>query len=233
MLRGELQDKNKEHLTKGEAEEKLTLPWKVDAKHVGMAVAGDEVPASLFQAANPFFILLFGLVFSAMWTFLGRRKIEPSTPVKFALGLVQLALGFAALWYASVNTDTRGMVGMSWLLLAYLLHTTGELCLSPIGLSMITKLSPKHLVATAMGGWFLSTAFSEYVAGIIATFTGVHGEGGSERPIPAPLDTVHVYGGVFGTIGVASFVAALVLFALSPLLKKWMHGGEAAEAKHH
>ncbi len=233
-LRGELQEKNEAHIKAGEKEEKLMLPWKVDARHVGMAVGGDEVPASEFQAANPFFILLFGLLFSAIWTFLGRRKIEPSTPVKFALGLVQLALGFAALWYAAEHSDQRGMTSMSWLTLAYLLHTTGELCLSPIGLSMITKLSPKHLVATAMGGWFLSTAFSEYVAGIIATFTGVHGEGGSERPIPAPVDTVHVYGGVFGTIGLASMIAAVALFALSPLLKKWMHssGDEPASRSH-
>ena len=233
-LRGDLQKKNEEHLKNGEAEEKLLLPYKVDARHVGMGVGGDEVPASVFQAANPFFILLFGLLFSAMWTFLGRRKIEPSTPVKFALGLVQLALGFGALWYAAAHADPRGMVTMTWLLLAYLLHTTGELCLSPIGLSMITKLSPKHLVATAMGGWFLSTAFSEYVAGIIATFTGVHGEGGSERPIPLPVDTVHVYGGVFGTIGIASMVAAVVLLALSPLLKKWMHsGGDGPPPRAH
>jgi POT family proton-dependent oligopeptide transporter len=220
VLRAEAQEK-KEDIVK--------LPWIVNAGNVGMVVGGNEVAASEFQAANPFFILIFGLVFSAIWTFLGRRKIEPSTPVKFALGLVQLALGFAALWYASKNADQRGMVTMTWLLLAYLLHTTGELCLSPIGLSMVTKLSPKHLVATAMGGWFLSTAFSEYVAGIIATFTGVQGEG-SDRPFPVPTETVHVYGGVFGTIGIASMIAAGALFALSPLLKKWMHSDEGPAA---
>ena len=85
-----------------------------------MGVGGPEIPASTFQAANPIFILLFGLVFTAMWGFLGRRGLEPSTPVKFAMGLGQLSLGFVALWWGAQNADSVGMVGMSWLLLGYL-----------------------------------------------------------------------------------------------------------------
>ena len=80
--------------------------------------------------------------------------------MKFALGLLQLGLGFGALWYGAQKADARGMVAVSWLLLGYLLHTTGELCLSPVGLSMVTKLSPRRLVSTVMGAWFLATAFS-------------------------------------------------------------------------
>ena len=216
-----------------------TVSWTVAPADVGMGVDGSEIPASTFQAANPIFILLFGLVFSAMWGWLGRNKLEPSTPVKFAMGLAQLGLGFGVLWYGAQNADARGMVGMSWLVLAYLLHTTGELCLSPVGLSMVTRLSPKHMIATVMGGWFLATAFSNLLGGIIAQLTGVsHGEEGAGA-VPPPVDTVHVYGDVFGQIAVACGVATLVLLALSPALRKWMHEevaedtGEPAPSRGH
>lgn len=210
----------------------------VTEKHVGMGIGGTEVVASEFQAANAYYILIFGLVFAWLWTFLGKRKIEPSTPVKFALGLFQLALGFWVLWFGAVEADGRGMVAVSWLLLAYLFHTTGELCLSPVGLSMVTKLSPARLVSTMMGGWFLATAFSEYLAGVIATFTGVgHGGEGGAKTIPPPIDTLHVYGDVFKMIGISATVAAVILFAMSPLLRKWMHeeapmAGDAEPARH-
>lgn len=205
-------------------EGKLEVQWAVDASHVGMGVGGSEIPASTFQSANPIYILLFGLPFSFLWVALGRRGFEPSTAVKFALGLLQLGLGFGALWYGAQTCDARGMVGMHWLLLGYLLHTTGELCLSPVGLSMVTKLSPKRLVSTAMGAWFLATAFSSYLAAVIATFTGVGHGGGGGGGVPIPLETVNVYGDVFGTIGIAACASAVLLFALSPILTKWTHG---------
>ena len=200
------------------------VDWLITEKNVGMKVDGSETPASTFQAANPTFILLFGLVFTALWGALAKRKIEPSTPAKFALGLLQLSLGFAVLWWAASRADARGMVASSWLLLAYLLHTTGELCLSPIGLSMVTKLSPARLVSTTMGAWFLATAFSQYLAGLIAKLTGVSSEGeGGAATIPPPLETVHVYGDVFGRIAIAALVACVLLGVLTPLIKKWMH----------
>jgi len=205
----------------------------VGPEHVGMGVGGPEIPASTFQAANPIFILLFGLVFTAMWGFLGRRGLEPSTPVKFALGLGQLSLGFVALWWGAQNADSVGMVGMSWLLIGYLLHTTGELCLSPVGLSMVTRLSPARLVSTAMGAWFLATAFSGLLAGIIATFTGVgHGGGDESAGIPVPLETVHVYGDVFYGIAVAAGISTIIAFALAPVLRKWMHEEAMHELGH-
>ena len=196
-----------------------------------MGVASAEIPASPFQSANPIYIILLGLGFSSLWSFLGRRNIEPSTPVKFSLGLLQLGLGFVVLWYGAKTCDPRGMVGMSWLLVGYLLHTTGELCLSPVGLSMVTKLSPKRLVSTAMGAWFLATAFSSFLAAIIATFTGVSHGGGESAGIPVPIETVGVYGGVFGTIAIAALAASVLSFALSPMLTRWMHiGVEDSEA---
>jgi len=213
-----------EHKASANADEPLTVQWPVDAEDIGMGFGGSEVPASIFQSANPIFIIVFGLVFSALWNFLARKNLEPSTPVKFALGLAQLGLGFVALWYGATHATDRGMVGVSWLLLGYLLHTTGELCLSPVGLSMVTRLSPARLVSTVMGAWFLATAFSAYLAAVIAALTGVsEGGEGEALGIPAPVDTLEVYGSVFGTIGAASLVSALLLFVLAPLLRKGMH----------
>jgi POT family proton-dependent oligopeptide transporter len=199
------------------------VQWKVAKDNVGMGIGGAEIPASTYQSANAIFIVLFGLIFTGMWGFLGARGREPSTPVKFGLGLAHHGLGFVALWYGAQIGDHRGMTHMGWLLLGYLLFTTGELCLSPVGLSMITKLSPKRLVSTAMGAWFLATAFSSLLASIIATFTGVGHGGSASAGIPVPIETLHIYGDVFGVIAVLIGVATLIMFALSPMLKKWMH----------
>ena len=201
------------------------IDWTVHKDNVGMGLATreEELAASMFQAINAVCILIFGLIFTALWTFLGARGLEPSTPVKFALGLLQLGLGFAVFWYGAINADSRGIVAVIWLVLGYVLHTTGELCLSPVGLSMITKLSPKILVSTVMGAWFLATAFSQYLAAIISQFTGVSHGGGDENVIPIPLETVHVYGDVFKQIAIAAMICGGICLALSPILKAWMH----------
>ncbi|MDP7304812.1 MAG: hypothetical protein QGG09_17025, partial [Pirellulaceae bacterium] len=152
-----------------------------------------------------------------------------SAPFKFALGLLQLGIGFLALWYGAQTANDRGMVGLEWLFVGYLFHTTGELCLSPVGLSMMTRLSPKRLGSTVMGTWFLATAFSQYLAAIISQFTGIS-HGGGEDTIPIPLESVNVYGDVFWSIAIASMVSALICFALVPLMKMWMHEGEEKES---
>jgi dipeptide/tripeptide permease len=211
------------------------IDWKVTRDDVGMGVADRvrEIPASTFQSVNAIYILIFGLVFTALWGFLADRGLEPSTPVKFALGLLQLGLGFVAFWLGAETADSRGMVALGWLFLGYLFHTTGELCLSPVGLSMITRLSPARLVSTVMGVWFLATAFAQLLAAIIAQFTSVK-EGAGRIPVPA--ETVHLYGDVYGKIAVAAVIAALICFALAPLLSRWMHpeaeaGRETAESE--
>jgi POT family proton-dependent oligopeptide transporter len=211
-----------------EGKPNFTIDWVVAEDNVGMGIAerNSELPTSSFQAVNAIFILLFGLVFTALWGFLANRGIEPSTPVKFGLGLVQLGLGFAFFWLGAGNPDDRGIVGVHWLVLGIMLQTTGELCISPVGLSMITKLSPKVLVSTVMGAWFLATAFSQYLAMIISQFTGVsHGEG-EEKIIPPPIDTVDLYGGVFQQIAIAAVIAGAICLILAPILQKWMHEGE-------
>jgi POT family proton-dependent oligopeptide transporter len=201
----------------------LVISWQVAPDNKGMRIARrvDEIPASLFQSVNAIYIMVFGMVFTALWAVLGARGLEPSTPFKFALGLLQLGLGFVSFWWGAQAADARGIVNIGWLLLGYLLHTTGELCISPVGLSMVTRLSPKHLVSTVMGAFFLSTAFSQYLAAIIAQFTSVKSTGGSG--FPAPIDTVNLYGDVFGRIAIAAVIASCICFALVPLLKRWMH----------
>ena len=202
----------------------------VEEKHVGMVINGEEIPASQFQSANAFFILVFGLLFSSLWTFMASKNIEPSTPVKFSLGLVQLGLGFGALYMGAQAADDQGMVMVGWLLLGYLLHTTGELCISPVGLSMVTKLSPKEICSTVMGAWFLALAFANFLAGMIAGLTGVSESGGGDPgAIPPPLETLAIYTPVFMKIGIAAVVGGIICLVLSPLLTKWMHTDEESD----
>ncbi len=211
-------------------QEKATLEdkkfeWTFTEENVGkIGLGGAEIPASVFQAVNSIFIILLGLVLTALWDFLGARGLEPSTPVKFALSLVQVGLGFAMLYFGAQTADADGMVASYWLILMYLLLTTGELCLSPIGLSMVTKLSPARLVSTVMGSWFLATAFAQFLAGIIAQFASVNEGGGDIVPIPSA--TVHIYGDVYKLLAILACGSGVVCLALSPLLKKWMHIGE-------
>jgi POT family proton-dependent oligopeptide transporter len=208
------------------AEDKV-LEWTVVPSNVGMGFGGSEIPASIFQSVNPIYIMLLGLVFSVLWSALANVGLEPSTPVKFSLGLIQLGLGFAVFWWGAKTANSDGIVAIGWLLFGYLLHTTGELCLSPVGLSMITRLSPAQLVSTVMGGWFLATAFSQLLAAIIAQFTGISGGGdGGVIALPVPRETVAVYGGVFLVIAISAVASGAICLVLSPLLKYWMHPNE-------
>jgi len=186
----------------------------------GLAVGGTEIKASVFQAANPMLILVFGLPFTLLWGWLGTRGRDPSAPVKFALGILQLSAGFGALWLGAVNADSHGMVAIGWLLLSYLLQTTGELCLSPVGLSLVTRLSPARMVSTIMGAWFLATSFSHLLAAAIAKMTAASGEGTAAI---TPLAGLPAYREVFGFITIAAAVSAVVLFGLAPLLRRMMH----------
>ena len=200
----------------------------VDQDHVGMPIGGSETPASIFQSLNPTFILTFGLVFSTLWTWMASMNIEPNIPIKFSLGLAQLGLGFGAFYIGAEQATEQGMVWMGWLFLGYLLHTTGELCISPVGLSMVTKLSPTSIVSTVMGSWFLALAFSNYLAAVIAKLTGVShgGDGGLVASIPPPVQTLAIYKPVFYKICLASMVGAVICFILSFFLVKWMHDDE-------
>jgi POT family proton-dependent oligopeptide transporter len=209
---------------------RVTFVADADDERLGLTVGGDEVKASVFQAVNPIFIILLGPVFSWIWGVLGRR--DPSAGVKFALGLGQLAAGFGCLWIGATNCDSNGMVALPWLILGLLLHTTGELCLSPVGLSLVTKISPARIVSTVMGAWFLATSFSYLLAAAIAKMTGV--KESADGTIPPPLQTVGIYGEVFGMVGLYALGAAALMLLLAPLLNKMMaiEGDGSARGGH-
>ena len=193
------------------------------ARNIDRVIAGSEVPASIFQFLNAFFIMVLAPVFSIMWIKLRNKGKEPSTPMKFVLGLSQLALGFGVLVIGAKFFSSEGLVPVIFIVLTYLFHTTGELSLSPVGLSMITKLSPKKAVGFVMGAWFLSIALANKMAGLIGELTAVdHGGNGDAAPI---LETLTIYTDTYLLWGVVVVgVAAMLLFTLVPTLKKWMHG---------
>lgn len=191
------------------------------ARNVDRLVMGSEIPASIFQFFNSFFIITLAPVFSWMWIKMRSANREPSTPMKFVLGLSQLALGFVFIVLGAQFFSTEGMVPMVFLVLMYLFHTTGELSLSPVGLSMITKLSPKKTVGFVMGAWFLSISLANKMAGLIGELTASENVGEAATPI----ETLEVYSStylIWGVLVVGG--AAMILWLLVPTLRKWMHG---------
>jgi len=193
-------------------------------RNVNKIVLGFEVPAPVMQAINPIFIILLGPFFAWLWVALDARRLNPSIPLKFGLGIVQLGLGFVALFYGAYVSQTDGIVALYWLVLGYFLHTTGELCLSPVGLSMISKLAPPKMGAMMMGMWYLAIAFAQYAAGLIAQLTGVHGEEVAATAQLTPVDTVMVYGDVFGKIAIVAVVVGLLTSLFAPLINRGTHG---------
>lgn len=176
-------------------------------------VAIGDVPASIFQSINSIYIILFAPVFATLWQWLGRRGLEPSAPAKFALALFQVGLGFLVfVWGAnSVGADVKTAV--IFVFLIYLLHTTGELCLSPVGLSAMNRLAPAYMASLIMGAWFYMTAVGNFVAGKIGEATGGHD---GEMTKAATL-------GIYNQIGWVAIGVSVVVLALSPFVKKWMH----------
>ena len=137
---------------------------------VDRVIFGWEVPASMFQSLNAGFIFTIAPLFALLWIALAKRNMEPSTPIKFSIGIVLVGLGFLALVYG-MNSSEGLQTGVIWIVLIYLLHTLGELCLSPVGLSSVTKLSPQRIVGFMMGMWFFASAAGNYVASLIAKGT--------------------------------------------------------------
>ena len=166
---------------------------------------GWEIPASYFQAINPLAILALGPVMAALWLRIDTSRFALPTPAKMAFGLVFLALGFVVLAIGDARAQAVGKVGAQWLTIVYLLHTVGELCLSPVGLSMVTRLAPARVAALMMGIWYLANAAANYLAGILEELLK-----GSAIPL---------YWFLVGS----SLGAAIVLFAITPILKRLMH----------
>jgi POT family proton-dependent oligopeptide transporter len=160
-------------------------------------------------------------IFSFIWNALARRGLEPPIPVKFGLALMGVGAGFLLLVWGSQFADSNFQVGMVWLAGLYLIHSIAELCISPVGLSMITKLSIARIVGLMMGVWFLSIAIAQYVAGMVAQVASVETVGGQVTNLQVSLNT---YVGVFTTIGEVSVGIGVVLLLLSWPLKYLMHG---------
>lgn len=137
-------------------------------EHTNRMVLGWEIPAGWFQSLNPFYIIVLAPLFASLWVKLAKHLMDPSIPAKFGIGLVLLGLGFLVMVEAANLVTDGGKAGPYWLILTYLLHTMGELCLSPVGLSSVTKLSPKRFVGQMMGIWFVGAALGNLIAGRLA-----------------------------------------------------------------
>jgi len=177
--------------------------------------------AAQFGSLNAGFIMLLAIPFAALWTWLAKKNLEPSTPVKFGLGILQAGLGFGALVFGAQHPDSAGQVGMIWLVLAYLLHTTGELCLSPVGLSAVTKLSIGNVVGVSMGTWFLATALSETVATRLGKLATIDTTAGETADVGTALAT---YTQLFEFLMWFGIGTGLFMIIISPILRRWMHG---------
>jgi POT family proton-dependent oligopeptide transporter len=174
------------------------------------AVLGFTVPASWFQSLNPIYIVVFGPVFSVLWVRLGMRDLDPSLPLKFIFGLLGMALGFIVMAMAARVVLAGALASMGWLTLTYLLHTWGELCLSPVGLSAVSKLVPRRFVGQSLGVWFVSISLGELIAGRIAgNFDPEH-----LATMPALFMRIFWFG----------LICAAALALLLPLLRRWMAG---------
>ena len=200
--------------------------------------------ASQTNAINPGYIIFLAIPFSMMWVYLSKTQRNPTTPNKFALGILQLGLGFIVFAMSAQYMDAAGRTPFMFLMIGYLLLTTGELFISPIGLSKVTELSPKSMTAFMMGVYFLSSSYAHYISGAIAKLTtsnesGVIPEpgfmttiiekvtgfaGGYSESTVEGVQSLVSYTSVFTQVGVVAIGMAILAFILSPVLKKWMHG---------
>lgn len=179
------------------------------------------VPASVFQSINAIYIVLLAPFFAMLWTWLGRRGMEPSAPAKFGLALMQLGFGFLVLVWGAA---TGNMTPVLFVFLIYLFHTTGELCLSPVGLSAMNRLAPAHMASLIMGTWFFASATGNFVAGLIAAATGSEAASGEGAGKQVVLD-------VYNQIGWIAIAVGVGVVVISPLIKKLMHLDTLKDAK--
>jgi POT family proton-dependent oligopeptide transporter len=191
-------------------------------RNTDLGVAGGwSISAGQTQFFNAFFIVALAPIFSIMWNALAKRGLEPPIPIKFGLALMGVGAGFLFLVWGTQFAGPDFKVALWWLAGLYLIHSVAELCISPVGLSMITKLSIARIVGMMMGVWFLSISVAQYVAGVVAQVASVETVGGQVTNLQVSLNT---YAGVFTTIGWTSVVIGGVLLLLAWPLKYLMHG---------
>jgi len=190
---------------------------------VDRTLFGFSVPAPVFQSLNAAFIVIFAPLLAWCWVILARRGLNPSTPVKFALGVFMAGLGFLALVGGMKVSGAAGMTAVYFIFLIYWIHTIGELMLSPVGLSAVTKLAPARAVGMTMGAWFLYSGLSNYLAGIIAAGTGADTIGGQLTDTAAAKAT---YIEVYTNVGYVAMSIALVMLLVSPVIKRLMQDAD-------
>ena len=189
-------------------------------KQVDRTIGDWEMPTTWFQSINPIVVVSFAPLMALLWQFLGKRKLEPFSPAKQAIGLMLLAIGYLVIAFATSGLDPQTKVSMFWLFALYFIHTIGELSLSPIGLSMVNKLSPARLASLLMGVWFMSNAASNILAGKLATLLP-SGDGTTKSFLGFEITNLTEF---FTLFAVMAALASIILFALCPLLKKMMKG---------
>lgn len=186
-------------------------------RNVNMHVMGAELPAlAVNNFLPPGWVVLLSFFFAWLWTWLARRKAEPNTPVKFGLAFLLMALGFLTFYLACLNAE-GGLISLAAFAIGYMFIIAGELCLSPIGLSMVTKLSPVRMVAVMMGIWFFASAGGEFLAGKIGKMMSV-----PETVQNNAIASLPYYATILKEIAIASAIAGGITLVLSPLVKKWM-----------
>jgi POT family proton-dependent oligopeptide transporter len=190
-------------------------------RNTTLELFGIGINAGQTQQFNPITIVIFAPILSWLWVALAKKGWEPSIQVKFGLALVLVGLGFVVLAWSGSTANQVFRVSLWWLVLTYFLHSIAELCISPVGLSMITKLSIARVVGMMMGVWFLSISIGEYLAGAAAQAASVQTVGGQ---VTNPELSLHTYLSTFMTGGELTIGAGIILLAISPLLKKLMHG---------
>jgi proton-dependent oligopeptide transporter, POT family len=173
------------------------------------------VNASMFQSINAIYIVLLAPVFAMLWQGLARKGAEPSTPMKFGLAVIQVGLGFLVLVWGAESVGINVPTPVIFIFLIYLLHTTGELCLSPVGLSAMNRLSPANMASLIMGTWFFASATGNFAAGLIAAATGAEGVG-EDAGKQLVLD-------VYSTVGWYAVGIGVAVMVISPLVKRLMH----------
>lgn len=185
-------------------------------RHVDRSFFGWVVPASVFQSVNAIYIVLLAPLFAGAWTWMGRKGIEPTTPVKFGLAMMQLGFGFLVLKWGAEAFGIENATPVIFVFLIYFFHTTGELCLSPVGLSAMNRLAPAHMASLIMGTWFFASATGNFAAGLIASATGsenASGEGAGKELVLS----------VYSTIGLYAIGFGVLVIIVSPFIKKLMH----------
>jgi POT family proton-dependent oligopeptide transporter len=193
------------------------------ARLVDREMLGWSVPGPVFQSLNAGFIFMFAPIMAWLWIWLARRKLNPSTPVKFALGVAMAGLGFLALVAGMKGSGEVGLTPVIFIFLIYWIHTMGELMVSPVGLSAVTKLAPARIVGMTMGAWFLYSGLSNFLAGVIARTTGAETIGGQMTNVAAAKAG---YIEVYTQVGIIAIAIAVLMLLISPVISKMMHGAD-------